>query len=150
MSHLLETRSAAGGAASAGPELFVYLSWQTRGGKPLLADDQIQQAIYQAVGSRTRFHLCRLLAIAGTETRIHTVFRFPASLPVSQLAKTSMEAAEEAISRLHKIIHARPTTRHSVWERDYVLKTLNTEDISQAADFLARQIQETEQTALAG
>jgi len=133
-------------AVPTGAELFVYVSWQTRGHKPLLADDQIQQAAYQAIGTRARLQLCRLLAIAGTETRIHTVFRFPASLPVSQLARISMEAAEEAISRLHGIIHARPRTLYSVWERDYVIKTLSTADISQAGDFLQRQLQEAELT----
>ena len=133
-------------AASRCPELFVYLSWRTRDGIPLLADDQTQQAAYQAIGSRTRLQFCRLLAISATSTDIHAVFQFPASLQISHLARISMEAAEEAIARLHGIVHAKTRTSTSAWERDYVLKTLSRDDISQAGDFLQQQMLNADET----
>ena len=110
----------------------------------MLADDQIQQAAYQAISTRTRLQFCRLLAIAATSTQIHAVFRFPASLQVSHLARISMQAADEAIARLHGIVHAKARASHTVWERDYILKTLNREDISQPGNFLLRQMQNSD------
>lgn len=126
-------------------DLFVYLSWQTRGGVPMLADNQVQQATCQAIGTHTRLRRCRLLAIRLTESRILTVFRFPASLSVSSLAQISMAAAGEAVANLHRILYARHQTGHPLWERDYVLKTLNAEDIVQPKSYLRRRVQEMEE-----
>lgn len=124
-----------------GPDLFVFFSCRTRGGEPLLTDDEIQQAAYQAIGTRTRLLLCRLLAIESTETRIFMVFRFPASLSISDLARGIMQAAEEAISRLQQILHARPQTGQPFWEREYVLETMSAQESTQPVNYLRRRVE---------
>ena len=127
-----------------GSDLFVYFSCQTRGREPLLLDDEIQQAAYQAVGTRTRFLLCRLLAIESSQTRLFVVFRFPASLSISDLAKGSMQAAEEAISKLQQILYARPRTGQPFWEREYILETMNTQESTQPGKYLQQRVREME------
>jgi len=123
------------------PELFVYLCWQTLRSVPYLADDQLQQVAYQAIQVRTRMLSCHLLAIDGTHTQIHAIFRFPASLAVSHLAQISMQASEEAICKLERILYSQQRQLVAVWERKYAAKTLSREDITQAAEYLRRQIQ---------
>ena len=124
-----------------GPDLFVFFSCRTRGGEPLLSDDEIQQAAYQAIGTRTRLLLCRLLAIESTETRIFMVFRFPASLSISDLARGSMQAAEEAISRLQQILYARPQSGQPFWEREYILETMSTQESAQPVNYLRQRVE---------
>ncbi len=85
-------------------DLFVYISWKTRGGKPLLADDQVRQAAYLAITKRTRTQLCRVLAISGTCTQVHAVFRFPASLAISQIGRTAMQAAGKSVAQLSETL----------------------------------------------
>jgi len=131
-----------------GSDLFVYFSCQTRGREPLLTDDEIQQAAYQAIGTRTRLLLCRLLAIESSQTRLFVVFRFPASLSISDLAKGSMQAAEEAISKLQQMLHARPRTGQPFWEREYILETMNTQESTQPGKYLRQRVREMEKLGI--
>ncbi len=127
-----------------GSDLFVYFSCQTRGREPLLTGDEIQQAAYQAVGTRTRLLLCRLLAIESSQTRLFVVFRFPASLSISDLARGSMQAAEEAISKLQQILYARPRTGQPFWEREYVTETMSTKESARPGEYLRQRVREME------
>lgn len=127
-----------------GSDLFVYFSCQTHGREPLLTNDEIQQAAYQAIGTRTRLLLCRLLAIQSSQTRLFVVFRFPASLSISDLVKGSMQAAEEAISKLQQILYARPRTGQPFWEREYILETMNTQESTQPGKYLQQRVREME------
>lgn len=104
--------------------LFVYLSWRTRDKKPLLADEQIRQAVSQAITTRARTQFCHTLAVSGTDTEVHAIFRFPASLQVSCIARMSMQAAAEAVTQLSEILYARQI-HPAIWETHFTSQTLS-------------------------
>lgn len=119
--------------------LFVHLSWKTHEEKPWLADDQVRQAVYQAISTRTRSQLCRTLAIDGTDTEVHAVLRFPASLPISCLARIAMQVAAEAVTQVMEMLYAQQIYC-GVWERHFTSQTLNASEAAEAEAYLQQKL----------
>jgi len=121
-------------------ELFAHVSWITLTRKPILACDEMRQAAYEAVKTCTRSHLCRVLAIGGSDTQIHLIVSFPASLPVSQIARISMQASSDSISQLYLMLHAHRMDTNYVWDRNFTAQTLGPIEAADAQAFLQKQI----------
>ena len=130
MSHL-QSRDAA---------LFVYLAWGTRDSLPVLGCDQVRQAVYLAIKTRTRSQLCHVLAIDGTADRIHLIVRFPPSIPISIVARMAREAGSAATAHQSKILYGHPILQARLWERNYTSHTLRQMDAAEAPAYLRRQI----------
>ena len=120
--------------------LFVYLAWGTRNGRPVLCCDEVRQAAYLAITTRTRSQFCHVLAIGGTAGRIHLIVRFPPSLPISAVARMAQEAGGEAIAQQSQTFYGRPIFREQLWESDYTTHTLHQIDPVEAQAYLRRQI----------
>ena len=120
-------------------QLFVYLSWKTQAGLPILESDEIQQAAHLAIAHRARAQFSRILAIGSTSREVHMVVRFPASLSVSIIARTSRVSAQQAISQLLGL-YGQPAATASVWESHYTARSLNAAEASEAEAYLRRQI----------
>lgn len=120
-------------------QLFVYLSWKTQAGLPILESDEIQQAAHLAIAHRARAQFSRILAIGNTSREVHMVVRFPASLSVSIIARTSRVSAQQAISQLLGL-YGQPAATASVWESDYTAHTLSREDADEATAYLRARI----------
>ncbi len=120
-------------------QLFVYLFWKTQAGLPLLGSDEVQQAAHLAIAHRARTQFGHLLAIGSTPSEVHMVVRFPASLSVSVIARTSRVSAQQAITRLLDV-YGQPAATASVWESAYTAHTLNREDADRAAAYLRARI----------
>lgn len=126
-------------------DLFAHVSWKTPARKPMLACDQLRQAAYEAVITRTRTHLCRVLAIGGTDTQVHLVVRFPASLPISEIARISMQASADAMSQLFVTIHARRLDMESIWDKSFTAQTLGPNESADAQTFLQKEIENSQE-----
>ena len=122
------------------PALFVYLAWGTRNRQPVLSSDEVRQAAYLAVMTRTRSQLCRILAIGGTTEEIHLVVQFPPSLSVSTVARIAQEASSDAIAYQSQMFQGRPLSRETLWRTDYTTRTLPQIDAAEAQAYLRRQI----------
>lgn len=120
--------------------LFVYLAWGTRKGDPALSSDDIRQAAYQAITTRTRTQLCHILAIGGTAGRVHLVVKFPPSLSVSDVARIAQEAGGAAIAHQSETFHGRFVRREQLWESGYTVHTMGQIDAAEAQDYLIRQM----------
>ncbi len=123
-------------------DLFVYISWKTHEGKPLLADDQIRQAALLAITNRTRTQFCHVLAINATCNQVHVVFRFPASLAVSHIACMAKNAAYQSVSQISDTLCTLRPDSAFLWERQFTSHTLNACEAAEAQTYLQRQISE--------
>ena len=121
-------------------QLFVYFTWETRSGSPLLGDEQIRQAAHQAIQTRIRSQLCRVLAIASTPCQIHLIARFPASLPIKDIVSIAREAAQEAIFRHQIMFEGDSLEMRFLWERKFTAHTLSAAEAAQAQTYLQQQI----------
>lgn len=121
-------------------ELFVYLSWNTHAGYPLLESDQARQAAFQAIDAGTRLRFCRLLAIESTPCSLHLVCRFPASLSVSHLVGITQAACGSAVSRLWEAIEPGHYLPRQLWEPSCTARTLNPMTEIEARAFVWRQM----------
>lgn len=122
-------------------QLFVYLQWGTRDGKPVLHNDQLRQAAYLAIAARTRSQLCHIVAISGTSRQIGMIVRFPASFPISNVLKVSREAAQEAVLRHEEITSGCPRETASLWDRAYTAQTVSACDAAEANRYLRQRIE---------
>ena len=122
------------------PALFVYLAWGTRHGQPVLSSDEVRQAAYLAIMTRTRSQLCRILAIDGTTEEIHLVAQFPPSLSVSTVVRIAQQAGGEAIAHQSQVLQGRPVSCETLWRTDYTTHTLTQIDAAEAQAYLCRQI----------
>ena len=120
--------------------LFVYLAWGTRRGDPILSSDDIRQAAYHAITTRTRTQFCHILAIGGTAGRVHLIAKFPPSLAISDVARIAQEAGSAAVVRQSEIFHGRFIHRDQLWEAGYTVRTMGETDAAQAHDYLHRQM----------
>jgi len=128
-------------------QLFVYLSWKTQAELPLLDTDEVQQAAHLAIASRTRTHFGRLLAIGSTPSQVHMVVRFPASLSVSVIARTSRVSAQEAITQFLGVC-GQPAATAPLWDSAYIARTVSREDADQATAYLRARIADAKAAAL--
>ncbi len=122
-------------------QLFVYLQWRTQGDKPVLHNDQLRQAAYLAITTRTRSQLCHIVAIDGTASEIRMIVRFPASFPISTVLKVSREAAQEAILRHEEIVNGCSRGTVSLWDRAYTAQTLSAGEAAEANVYLRQRIE---------
>ena len=130
MSHL-QSRDAA---------LFVYLAWDTRGGLPVLASEELRQAAYLAITTRTRSRFCHILAIGGTAGRIQFIAQIPPSLSVFDVARMAQEASGLAVAHQSETYQGRPISRDHIWDRDFLTHTLRKMDAADAEVYLRQQI----------
>lgn len=130
MSHL-QSRDAA---------LYVYLAWGTRGGLPVLASEELRQAAYLAITTRTRSRFCHVLAIGGTAGRIQLVAQIPPSLSVSDVARMAQEASGLAIAHQSETFDGRFISRDHLWEHGFLTHTLRKTDAADAEIYLRQQI----------
>ncbi len=129
--------------------LYVYLAWGTRGGKPVLASDEMRQAAYRAITHRTRSLFCHILAIGGTAGRIHFIAQIPVSMPVSAVIRMAQDAGGQAIAHLSETFHGQPISRDHLWDRGFLTHTLHKTDAADPEVYLRRQIvSQTGQLAL--
>ena len=126
-------------------ELFVYLSWNTHAEYPLLHSDEARQAAFQAVETRARLRLCRLLAIEATPCRVHLVCRFPASLSVSHLVGIVQMACAESVCRLWEAIEPGRSLPRRLWEPACTARTLDPMTEMEARAFVWRKMKEAAQ-----
>ena len=129
MSHL-QSRDAA---------LFVYLSWDTRGGLPVLSCEELRQAAYLAITLRTRSQFCHILAIGGTAGGIHLVAKIPHSLSVRDVAQMSQDASGIAIARQAEVFQGRLISRDHLWEHGYLTHTLRKSEAAEPEIYLRQQ-----------
>ena len=120
--------------------LFVYLSWGTRKGDPVLSTDDIRQAAYHAITTRTRTQLCHILAIGGTAGRVYLIAKFPPSLSVSDVARIAQDAGSAAIAQQSQTFHGRSIHRDQLWEAGYTVRTMGETDAAEARDYLNQQM----------
>ena len=120
-------------------DLFVHISCRTQDGKPLLADDEVRQAAHLAVRTCIRTLRCRVLALRGTCNQLDVVVQFPASVPVSQIARCAMQAAGESVSHLMGTAHSHRRDTVLLWERHYTTCTLSAGEAAEAEAYLCRQ-----------
>lgn len=120
--------------------LYVYLAWGTRGGLPVLDSEELRQATYLAITTRTRSRFCHVLAIGGTAGRIQLVAQIPPSLSVSDVARMAQEAGGIAIARQAETFHGRPISRDHLWEHGFLTHTLRKTDAADAEIYLKQQI----------
>lgn len=120
--------------------LFVYLSWGTRKGDPALITDDIRQAAFHAITTRTRTQFCHILAIGGTAGRVHLIAKFPPSLSISNVARIAQEAGGAAIAHQFETFHGRYVRREQLWESGYTVRTMSEMDTAEAQDYLCRQM----------
>ncbi len=121
-------------------QLYIYFTWKTRDDRPILSDDQIRQASYQAIQTRIRSQLCQVLAIASTPCQIHLIARFSASMPIKSLVSIAREAAEEAISRHHEMLNGCPLDSRSPWEREFTAHTVNAAEAAHAHTYIQQRM----------
>ena len=126
--------------AGSSNDLFVHVSWKTRSGAPTLACDQLRQTAFQAIRTRTRLHFCHVLAMKGSRDQVDIVFRVPASMPVSQVARMSMKESHRAITRFWQIFRTEPVPAQNFWASDFTARSLNAAEASEAEDYLRRQL----------
>ena len=100
-------------------QLFVHLTWKTLDSRPLLGDDQLQQAAFCAIKARTRSQLCQVLAIGGTPCQVHMVVSFSPSLPLNILCRIAREAAQEAVVRQQEMTSGNFRELPCCWGPDY-------------------------------
>lgn len=122
-------------------QLFVYLQWGTRDGKPVLHNDQLRQAAYLAITTRTRSQLCHIVAIDGTASQIGMIVQFPASFPISTVLKVSREAAQEAVLRHEEMVNGCSRETASLWDRAYIAQTLSAGEAADANVYLRQQFE---------
>ena len=122
------------------PELFAYLAWETHCGQPVLGSEEVRQAVFRAITTRTRTQFCRVLAIDGTPDQIYMIVRFPPSLSVSTVARIAQEAGGEAAASHLRIIQGRFLPREQIWGTDYSTHTLPQMDIAESRAYLSRQL----------
>ncbi len=120
--------------------LFVYLAWGTRKGDPTLSFDDIRQAAFHAITTRTRTQFCHILAIGGTAGRVHLIAKFPPSLAISDVARIAQEAGSAAIAHQSETFHGRLVHREQIWEAGYTVRTMSETDAAQAHEYLNRQM----------
>lgn len=120
--------------------LFVYLAWGTRKGDTSLSSDDICQAAYHAITTRTRTQFCHILAIGSTVGRVHLVAKFPPSLSISDVARIAQEAGSAAIAHQSEMFHGRFVRREQLWEAGYTVHTIGQMDAAEAQDYLSRQM----------
>lgn len=139
MSHL-QSRDAA---------LYVYLAWGTRGDLPVLVSEELRQAAYLAITTRTRSQFCHILAIGGNAGRIHLIAQFPPSLSVSDVARMAQDASGSAIAHQSETFDGRLISRDHLWERGFLTHTLQKTDAANAEIYLQQQsVSENSQLAL--
>ena len=122
------------------PELFAYLAWETHGGQPVLSSEEVRQAVFLAITTRTRSQFCRVLAIDGTANRISMIVRFPPSLSISTVARMAQEAGSEAVAFQFQVIQGCFLPRERIWGTAYVTHTLPQMDDAESRAYLSRQI----------
>ncbi len=120
--------------------LFVYLAWDTRGGLPVLASEELRQAAYRAIMTRIRSRLCHVLAIGGTAERIQLVVQLPPSLSVSDVVRMAQEAGGSAVAHQSETFHGRPISRDHLWDRGFLTHTLPQTDAADAETYLRQQV----------
>ena len=120
--------------------LFVYLAWGTRKGDPTLSSDDIRQAAYHAITTRSRTQFCHILAIGGTAGRVHLIAQFPPSLSISDVARIAQEAGSAAVAHQSETFHGRFVRREQLWESGYTVHTMGETDAAEAQDYLSRQM----------
>ena len=120
--------------------LFVYLAWGTRKGDPALSFDDIRQAAFHAITTRTRTQFCHILAINGTAGRVHLIAKFPPSLSISDVARIAQEAGSAAVAHQLETFHGRSIHLDQLWEAGYTVRTMGETDAAQAHDYLHRQM----------
>ena len=120
--------------------LFIYLAWGTRNGDSTLNSDDIRQAAYLAITTRTRTQFCHILAIGGTAGRVHLIAKFPPSLAVSEVARIAQEAGSDAIAHQAETFHGRFVRREELWEAGYTVRTMSETDAAEAQEYLCRQM----------
>lgn len=121
-------------------DLFVHVSWKTRGGEPTFTCDQIRQTAFTAIRIRTRSHLCHILAMSGSRNQVDIVFQIPASMPVSQVARISMRESDQAITRFRAIFRADEPQGRNFWAADFISRSLNAAEASEAETYLRGQM----------
>ena len=129
MSHL-QSRDAA---------LFVYLSWDTRGGLPVLHCEELRQAAYLAITLRARSSLCQVLAIGGTDASIQLVAQLAPSLSVTNVVRLAQDASGIAIARQSETFQGRLISRDHLWANGYLTHTLRKTDAAEAEIYLRQQ-----------
>ena len=116
--------------------LYVYLSWQTRGGHPALASDEIRQAAYLAITSRIRSQFCRILAIGGSAKRIHLIAQFPPSLSISSVARMAQESGGAAVAHQVETFLGELINREHLWDTDFTTHTMGQMEPLEARAYL--------------
>lgn len=122
------------------PELFAYLAWETHCGQPVLGSEEVRQAVFRAIMTRTRTQFCRVLAIDGTPDQIYMIVRFPPSLSVSTVARMAQDAGAEAANFQLRIIQGRVLPCERIWGTDYSTHTLPQMDAAESRAYLSRQL----------
>jgi len=120
--------------------LFVYLTWGTRKDDPALSCDDIRQAAYHAITTRTRTQFCHILAIGGNAGRVHLIAKFPPSLSISDVARIAQDAGSAAIAHQSEMFHGRFVRRERLWEAGYTVHTMGQVDAAEAQEYLNRQM----------
>lgn len=129
MSHL-QSRDAA---------LYVYLAWGTRGDLPVLGCEELRQAAYLAITTRTRSQFCHVLAIGGTAGRIHLIAQFPPSMSISVFARIAQDAGGSAIARQSEAFQGRLISRDHLWEHGYLTHTLRPSEAAEPEAYLRQE-----------
>lgn len=121
-------------------QLFVHLTWRTQNGRPLLGGEQLRQAVYVAVKARIRSHFCQVLAISATDCQMDMIVSFPASLPITDLLRIAHKAAQEALTRLQRMMTGNFQELPVYWEAGYRAHTLNASEAAEATAYLRQRL----------
>lgn len=110
--------------------LFVHLRLETAGAAPWLADEDVAQAARTALAARARLYRCRVLAVGSGDDHLHTILRFPASMPLNQLIHQMQQVSGRAAAHLLTIRAGQDAMPNSLWSGRYQLDTLSECDVA--------------------
>lgn len=121
-------------------ELFVYLRLTTLGQLPLLADEDVAQAVKTALSAQARMQRCHVLAAGSDEYCLHLVVQFPVSLSPKDIVSIIREASAFVLAQVAPIKRERRHLPDDVWEGPYRMDTLSRGDVPAAIAYVCHHI----------